>query len=157
MKLALVCRYQANFWSYSVSPFATLLRSLRTQKGVRQVDLAEKLGYEQTYISALEVDKKGPPPPEFIERFVSAYHLSEQDRRDLLEAADASERKLVIREDVPAEVYLLLRDLREKRPHLCSKKAQVLRDILGMEPTARTPVENSQRRIRRRRKAEATM
>ena len=44
--------------------------------GIRQTELAELIGYEQTYISALEVGKKGPSTPEFVERLISALMLS---------------------------------------------------------------------------------
>lgn len=40
--------------------------------GVRQVELAERIGYEQSYISALEAGAKGPPTPEFIDRLNSS-------------------------------------------------------------------------------------
>jgi predicted transcriptional regulator len=34
------------------------------QHGICQTVLADMIGYEQTYISALEVGKKGPPTQE---------------------------------------------------------------------------------------------
>ena len=44
-----------------MSPFSQLLAETRRRHGLRQIDLAELLGYEQTYLSALEVGAKGPP------------------------------------------------------------------------------------------------
>ena len=37
-----------------MSPFSRLLAETRRRNGLRQIDLAELLGYEQTYLSALE-------------------------------------------------------------------------------------------------------
>jgi predicted transcriptional regulator len=47
-----------------MSPFASALHSIRMQHGICQTVLADMIGYEQTYISALEVGKKGPPTQE---------------------------------------------------------------------------------------------
>lgn len=45
-----------------MSPFAMTLRELRATKRLCQAEAAELLGYEQTYISALDVGIKEPPP-----------------------------------------------------------------------------------------------
>lgn len=50
-----------------MSPFGQLLHELRQKSGLRQVELAERMGYEQSYLSALELGVKGPPPTEFID------------------------------------------------------------------------------------------
>lgn len=47
------------------SPFATFLRTLRVRSGMRQHELAKQLGYEQAYVSALELGNK-PPSEEFL-------------------------------------------------------------------------------------------
>lgn len=51
--------------------------------GMRQGDLAEAMGYEQTYISALEIGSKGPPTDEFIERAIKALQLGDAEQADL--------------------------------------------------------------------------
>ncbi|HEX5806423.1 MAG TPA: helix-turn-helix transcriptional regulator [Macromonas sp.] len=38
-----------------MSPFSLSLHDLRLRNGLRQAELAELMGYEQSYISALEV------------------------------------------------------------------------------------------------------
>lgn len=42
-----------------MSPFAHFLHDLRMRYGIRQRDLAERMGYETGYFSALEVGIKG--------------------------------------------------------------------------------------------------
>lgn len=59
---------------------------------VRQVELAELLGYEQSYISALEVGLKGPPTQEFVERLKAALPVSSVEQQELLTAAEVSQR-----------------------------------------------------------------
>ena len=51
-----------------MSPFSHFLHELRLQHQIRQSELAELLGYEQSYISALEVGIKGPPTDEFVRK-----------------------------------------------------------------------------------------
>lgn len=41
-----------------MSPFSHFLHELRMRYDIRQVELAETMGYEQSYISALEVGIK---------------------------------------------------------------------------------------------------
>lgn len=78
-----------------MSPFSHLLRELRMRHNVRQVELAELLGYEQSYISALEVGLEGPPTQEFVERLKAALPLSSAEQQEVLAAVEASQRKLV--------------------------------------------------------------
>lgn len=64
-----------------MSPFAHLLHELRLRHGVRQSELSELIGYDQTYISAVEVGLKGVPASDFIDRVSKALTLSDEDAR----------------------------------------------------------------------------
>ena len=88
----------------NMSPSSHLLHDLRTSRNIRQAQLAQMVGYDQTYISALEVGLKGPPTQEFIDRLAEALALEPDEIGELYEAAKASQRKLVIGVDVPQEV-----------------------------------------------------
>jgi predicted transcriptional regulator len=52
--------------------------SYAMRHGVRQVELAERIGYEQSNISALKAGAKGPPMPEFVDRQRSALDLTDE-------------------------------------------------------------------------------
>lgn len=114
----------------SMSPFSRYLVDLRRRLGVRQGELADLLGYDQSYLSALEIGQKGPPTPEFVDRLAKALELSEEEQRVLLATADASERKLTISPKADEEIYLLLRDLRDKLPQLSAAQIRVIREML---------------------------
>lgn len=58
-----------------MSPFSHFLHELRLRHQIRQSELAELLGYEQSYISALEIGAKGPLTEEFVERLIVALSL----------------------------------------------------------------------------------
>lgn len=140
-----------------MSPISTLLQSIRVQHRISQTELAERIGYEQTYISALELSKKGPPSADYIERFADELGLSDALRQQLRAAANASQRTVAIKDDVPEEVYWLLKDLRDQLPKLCARRARVLREILELATSPSSSEAEPLRTVRRRRKTEATM
>ena len=125
--------------------------------GIRQTELAQLIGYEQTYISALEVGKKGPPTPEFVERLIYALMLSADESAKLRDAAEASQRKLVITDDAPEDVYWMLKALRDKLPKLCPRQAKLIREILRITDGAFGNEPIPLQRIKRRIKTEARM
>jgi transcriptional regulator with XRE-family HTH domain len=140
-----------------MSPFASTLHKIRMQHGICQAELADLIGYEQTYISALEVGKKGPPTQEFVEKLISALNISGLERERLLEAAEASCRKLVIDNDMPQDVYWLLRDLKKHLHDLSAVQIQLLRQILAIKESINKEPHIKTHRIKRRKKAEANM
>ena len=136
----------------NMSPIAHLLQELRVGRGLRQTELAERIGYEQSYISALEVGLKGPPTPEFIGRFVSALSLSQSEAGELLTAAVESQRKFVIELDTPREGYRLMTRLCAALPALTPTQIRVIDDVLSMGAALPGVGPNLQRRLPRRRK-----
>lgn len=139
-----------------MSPFSQLLHNLRVRHGLRQADLAERIGYEQSYISALEVGLKGPPTDEFLGRIAAAVPLTQAEQEDLRAAAQASQRKLVIDPDAPPDIYWLLNDLRDEVRHLTPVQVRMIRDVLALRGAMHTPSEPI-RRLKRKRKQEVLM
>lgn len=139
-----------------MSPFSHLLHDFRLRHGLRQAELAERIGYEQSYISALEVGLKGPPPNDFVERFSTGLGLAQEEKAALYQAVDASQRKLVIDADAPSDIFLLLKDLREGVDRLSPEQVQLIRDIVKL-PTSMRPVPQRIRRLKRKSKEEAIM
>ena len=132
-----------------MSPFAMTLRELRATKRLRQSEVAELLGYEQTYISALEVGIKGPPPEVFLERAVRVFDLDEAWEKRLREAHVASQRRIVIPADAPESVYLMVNELRQQIDRLHPAQIELIRVALNF--TLAIAVEPaSTERLRRR-------
>lgn len=107
------------------------------------------LGYEQTYISALEVGTKGPPPDEFVERVVRVFELDESSETRLREAHQASQRRVVIPADAPENVYLLVNELRQQIDQLHPAQIELMRVALKF-PQAISVAPVRVERIRRR-------
>lgn len=73
-----------------MSPFSVYLSELRIRHGLRQTKLAALLGYEQGYISALELGTKGPSNEEFLARLVQVFKLTDQEQAELALAVKQS-------------------------------------------------------------------
>jgi len=133
-----------------MSPFATLLLELRLRHGLRQSELAELMGYEQAYISGVEIGTKGVPTSEFIEKLVVALALQPEEQDRVREAALTSNRKLAIAPDAPEALFLLLAELREflSDPH--PDYVRLIRDVLRLRQTLTVEPPASVQRIRRR-------
>lgn len=132
-----------------MSPFSKFLHDLRVRHGLRQADLAERIGYEQSYISALEVGLKGPPNDEFMDRLAAALSLSEIEQRELRVAANASQRKLVIDADASPEAFWLLTALREGMSRFSPAKMRAIQAVVSM-PDVVDSAQQPMRRVRRR-------
>lgn len=125
--------------------------------GIRQNELAELIGYDQTYISALEVGLKGPPTPEFVDKLVTALPLTPAEADEIRVAAKASDRKLVLDPDAHPDVYWMLDALRRRLDRLHPAQARMIRELLNLpDVVLRKEVEPMQR-LRRRKNMEAQM
>ncbi len=127
------------------------------RRDLRQAELAESLGYEQSYISALEIGLKGPPTSEFVEKLVETLNMSPSEQEQLHAVVCASRRKFAIDLDAPLDVYWLLNDLREKMQRLSPYQVRMIRDILSMQENLLEKRQDPIRRLKRRRKEEAEM
>lgn len=140
-----------------MSPFADTFYQIRMRYGIRQKELAQIMGFEQTYLSAIEVDKKGPPPNEFIQRFIQKLQLTELEASQLFDAAEASQRKFTLSKELHQDVFWMMRDMRARLPELSTVQINLIREILNLKDTlAQKPIETI-RPIKRRRNKEAKM
>lgn len=140
-----------------MSPFARYLHDLRLRHGIRQSELAELVGYEQSYISALETGIKGPPNDEFVGKLVVSLEISEAEQETLREAIAASQRKLLLDPESSEEMFLLFKELREQIHVLHPVQIKMIRDALALKRSLAEWQPEPVRRIRRRRSTEAAM
>lgn len=122
--------------------------------GIRQNELAELIGYDQTYISALEVGLKGPPTPEFVDKLVEGLALSRTEEAALRSAAEVSDRKLVLDADSHPEIYLMLATLKRRLRELHPAQARMIRELVDLPDTVRQQEQEPVKRLRRRKTEE---
>ncbi|MGZ5043206.1 MAG: helix-turn-helix domain-containing protein [Methylobacter sp.] len=142
---------------YKMSPFAQCLIMIRSRYGIRQSELAALVGYEQSYISALEVGLKGPPTLEFVERLNKALSLSADEKQTLHESLNASQRKFTIDLDAREDVYWMFKDLREYLSELSEAQIRVIREIIRFRDPQKPQVIRPMRRIKRHKVEEVAM
>jgi transcriptional regulator with XRE-family HTH domain len=140
-----------------MSPFANYLHTARIKRGIRQTELADILGYEQTYISALEVGKKGPPTSEFINRLIEVFELTPEESDFLRQSAEASKCKFTLNKDLHQDVFWMMHDMRERLSELSTVQIQLIRQILGLKENLKQIPTEVIRPLKRRRNQEAKM
>lgn len=133
-----------------MSPFSSVMHELRVSHDLRQFELAELLGYEQSYVSALEVGIKGPPPKKFVSLLIDNLKLDESWQTRLWDALELSQRKIVLPNETSESIYKLCNELRLQLDHLHPTQVELIRIALRLPRTMTKEVLPTKRRIRRR-------
>ena len=115
-----------------MSPFGLLLRNMRLEAGLTQAELARDTGYEQTHFSALELGNKGPPRSEFVEVLVRRLELNEEDRNELLDALDNSQRHMTLRTDASEELFVVFNEFRRQLEVLHPEQIRLIGSVLAL-------------------------
>lgn len=129
-----------NFRVWRMSPFAIAFRDLRVFCGMRQAEFATKLGYEQSYISAIELGSKGPPGDDFVSRLVEGLNLDEPWQNRLRDALDESQRRIVLPHGASEEVYRVFNELRRQIDTLRPVQLELMQLALRL-PASLPPLE----------------
>jgi len=114
------------------SPFSIFLRDLRLRNNLRQHELAEILGYEQAYVSALELGTRGASK-ELLDALAARMPLSDKDQVALSQAVSESGRRFVLPAEVPTDTYRFCHELWEKIGDLHPAVIQAMRELVRLE------------------------
>jgi transcriptional regulator with XRE-family HTH domain len=133
-----------------MSPFSSQLKTLRIGRGLRQSELANLLGYDQSYISSLELGTKGPPTKELVGLLISRLQLTFDEQATLLETVAASNRKINVPCDAPESVFWLFHRLRQQIDHLHPTQVSLMETALKLPQDFNRPVQETAPRIKRR-------
>ena len=115
-----------------MSPLSKMLQELRNRRGMRQKELAHLVGYEQSYLSALEIGTKGPPTGEFIDKLTKALNLDEEEQAELDAALAMSDRKFVIPVNASQRLYELCFELRQTADQLLPSQIEMMLKVLQL-------------------------
>lgn len=115
-----------------MSPFSHFLVALRSRHNVKQAELAKRLGYAKSYISALETGQKGPPAQAFLECVAQFFALDERSKAEMYAAAEASKRSLVIQSNASSDLFWMLHALRQALPELSPPQIRIMNEVIGM-------------------------
>lgn len=138
------------------SPISIFLRNLRVQAGLTQLDLAGLMGYEQAYVSAIELGLKNPSD-EFMAKLVVALKLSVKDRGEMSLALKESKRRFTLPPEVSTKTYLFCNALWERIERLHPAVLDAMYEMLKVEDKVAEQPRYRPTRIRRHHKVEAPM
>lgn len=115
-----------------MSPFSQTLRELRVKRRLLQKDAAAVLGYEQSYLSALETGAKGPPRKGFIERLIRVYALDKEEISALERSLSESKRILVLPKEATHDEFQLFSKLGTQLGRLQKRQIDLITIALDM-------------------------
>ena len=131
-----------------MSPFADALRTLRFRRGLRQQELADLVGCDRSYLSALENDLKHAASDTLVRELSSALELPDGEASALATARERSRRTYVVPADTPMQGYDLVYELFDRLEGLSELQIQAMRAVLQMGD--RSKASGVEGRIRRR-------
>lgn len=105
---------------------------LRNRLGIRQVRFAEMIGYEQSYVSALELGLKGPTNKEFLAKLIQTFTLDEPQQLALMNAVKESQQRFVLPRGVQADTFRMCSELWEKIDQLPPSQIQAIRALIRL-------------------------
>lgn len=138
------------------SPVSIYLRDLRLQAGMTQLDLAHSIGYEQAYVSSIELGTKSPSQ-EFLDKLVVVMKLNVHDCQKLALALKASRRRFVLPPESSTKTYKFCNDLWDKLERLHPALLDAMHVMLLVEDQVAERPRYQPTRLRRRSKQEAPM
>ncbi len=115
-----------------MSPFSKILREIRERRALRQKDLSVILGYEQSYISALETGNKGLPRQDFFNQLQKKLNLTESEQLALERAVAISGRTITIPNDATSAEFQLIHRLEGLLGKLSTKQIQLLDLVIDL-------------------------
>lgn len=122
-----------------MSPFSTYFHDLRRRYRVSQKELANIIGYEQGYISGLEIGRKGPPNEEFITKLIMGLNLDAIEQKALRQAVQESQRKYMLPGDASVEVFRMIHELWHEMENLHPAQVRMIRDVLHLRNELKVP------------------
>ncbi|WP_186258220.1 helix-turn-helix domain-containing protein [Burkholderia gladioli] len=138
------------------TPIGIYLRTLRLRAGLRQQELAARLGYDASHVSSIEVGRKNPSQ-EFLERFSASLQLAPAEKTDLERELSDSPTSIQLIPDLPTDEYRMYAELARKLGRLSPGQIATIRKIAGLDEEIRSRPAYQPSRIRRRTKEEVPM
>lgn len=116
-----------------MSPFSKALKELRISRKLLQKEAAELLGYEASYLSALELSLKGPPKMSFVEKLILKFDLNDFEQSQLMEAYAQSERQYILPSNASIQEYRIFHLLKKQLGKLQPQQIDLINLVLRMD------------------------
>lgn len=114
-----------------MTPFGAKMRSLRTERGISQKDMAAAIGVSPAYLSALEHGRRGAPSWAMVQKIIGFFNVIWDDAEELARLAWESHPRIVVdTAGLSPEATLLANLLAEKIGHLDRATLDALIEIV---------------------------
>lgn len=118
-----------------MSPFAFQLKKIRTERQLQQKTMAEIIGCEQSYLSALETDSKVPPQKEKLLQLLKKLDLSLEDEALLLISAEKSRRSIRLPLKAQSQLFEVCHLLEDQLPTISAIQLELISLALRINPS----------------------
>tara|TARA_R110001599_G_scaffold233032_1_gene432206 strand:- start:1309 stop:1689 length:381 start_codon:yes stop_codon:yes gene_type:complete len=118
-----------------MTPFGKVLSQLRRSRKLQQKQLAEAIGIEASYVSALEGGKKSPPSRLVLSKLIDFLNLSDEELQALESSIGPSERVIRLPNSVSLEEYDFLWELRKRLGSLSREELMIMTSALKLGST----------------------
>lgn len=109
-----------------MNPFSCCLREIRQERKLLQKDMAELIGCEQSYLSALETGAKGIAKPALLDQIANKLQLDDKEKTKLFNAAKKSRRSFYLPKQASIEVFEIFHELERQIPVLSSVQLELI-------------------------------
>lgn len=115
-----------------MTPFGHYLETVRRARDMQQTELANLLGIDPSYISALERGKKGPPSTNILQKIKTVLSLSDIESKELDFAVKQSGRVIRLPNNTSLAEYALISTLRRRIGSLSKEEVNAMACILQL-------------------------
>ena len=115
-------------------PFAYQLKKIRTERQLQQKTMAEIIGCEQSYLSALETDSKVPPQKVKLLQLLKKLDLSFEDEALLLISAENSKRSIRLPLKAQSQLFEVCHLLENQLPTISAIQLELISLALRINP-----------------------
>lgn len=138
------------------TPVSIFLRELRLQLALTQTELADLVGYEQAYVSSMELGTRGPSK-EFLQKLALALELGQEEQRQLEVALHSSNRRFVLSPEASTKTFLFCNDLWDRLETLHPALLEALHVLLTLPDRVADEPRIQRKRLKRRSAMETPM
>jgi transcriptional regulator with XRE-family HTH domain len=115
-----------------MTPFALQLRIARASCGLAQNEFSARIGYRQSYVSAVECGNKLPKGDTFVESAIVALKMNQADAEALRQAFHQSQPTDFPPPGTPTYAYDVCATLSDVIPKLSQTDVAALREFLNL-------------------------
>jgi len=115
-----------------MTPFGHYLETVRRARDMQQTELANLLGIDPSYISAIERGKKGPPSADILQRIKTVMSLSDIESKELDFAVKQSGRVIRLPNNTSLAEYALISTLSRRIGSLSMEEVNAMACILQL-------------------------